>query len=120
MKERAYKRLVAWQVAHEMCLWIYRTTKIFPQDERFGLISQMRRSASSVPTNIVEGNARRTKKDKKNFFNIALSSLEELHYQCLLSKDLEYISEDQFEEIEKLIGRTGYLANRLHSAQISL
>lgn len=60
MHIRPYQKLVTWQEAHKLCVAIYSQTKQYPEDERFGLISQMRRSASSVPTNIAEGNAKKS------------------------------------------------------------
>ncbi|MBU2259341.1 four helix bundle protein, partial [Patescibacteria group bacterium] len=100
MFERSYRKLVAWQEAHALCLWIYEITKRFPSEEIYSLTKQIRRSAYSVPTNIAEGNCRRSKKDKAHFFVIALSSLDELHYQCTLALDLHYITNEQFKEAE--------------------
>jgi len=76
----------------------------------------MKRSGYSVPTNIVEGNARRSSKEKIHFIDIALASLEELHYQTFLSKDLRYVNEEQAKDIFSHIGRTGYLLQRLRSS----
>jgi four helix bundle protein len=116
MYQRPHEKLIVWQEAHQLCLLIYRLTKSFPSDERFGLISQMRRSSASVPTNIAEGNTRRTWKDKRNFFDIAIASLEELHYESLLSKELAYLSQQQFQTIDQHIHRVSYLLTRLHSS----
>lgn len=114
--ERPYEKLVAWKEAHELCLMIYALTKLLPVDERFRLVSQMCKSAYSVPMNIAEGNVKRSNKDKAHFFEIAIGSLEELHYQCKLSKDLMYISKEQFETTEKQIHKTSYLLTKLHSS----
>ncbi len=103
MHERPYQKLPVWQEAHKLCLWVYETTKSFPSDEKFALVSQMRRSASSVPTNITEGNVKKSNKDKGHFMETAHASLEELHYWCYLSKDLKYITEAQFEAADALI-----------------
>lgn len=116
MRKRPYQHLVAWQEAHMLCVRTYKLTNSFPSDERFGLISQMKSSSSSVPTNIAEGNGRRTAKDKAHFFDIAVASLEELHYQFLLSKDLGYITDIIFIEIDDRIQRTGYLINKLRQS----
>jgi len=75
-----------------MVLMVYQVTKGFPGDERFGLVSQMRRAAVSVPANIAEGFKRRGIQDKIRFYNIAEGSLEELKYFFVLSKDLAYVS----------------------------
>lgn len=111
--QRPYEKLLAWREAHKLCISTYSVTKIFPSEERFALADQMRRSSSSVPTNIAEGNARRTPKDKSKFFIIALSSLEELHYQFRLSLDLGYIPQDQFQAADDQINRVSYLLTRL-------
>ena len=87
---RSFKDLIVWQKAHQFVLEIYRFTRIFPTDERFGLTSQIRRAAVSVPANIAEGFPKRGPSDKTRFFNIAQGSLEEVHYYLILAKDLGY------------------------------
>ncbi len=116
MRLRPYQRLFAWQEAHAVCLLTYKLTAEFPDRERFGLIAQMRSSSGSIATNIAEGNGRRTSKDKAHFFDIAIASLEELHYQFLLSKDLHYIDDATFADIDNKIQRTGYLISKLRSS----
>ena len=96
---RDFTKLLVWQKSHQLTLKIYKTTKLFPKEELFGLTSQMRRSSSSVPTNIAEGCGRDTKPQLKHFFEIASGSSSELNYQLILSKDLEYISESTFQEL---------------------
>jgi len=86
-----FRDLKVWQEAHKLVLMVYRITNAFPRDERFGLISQMRRAAISVPANIAEGFKRRGIQDKIRFYNIAEGSLEELKYYFILSQDLGYI-----------------------------
>jgi len=83
--------LQVWQEAHQLVLLVYTLTKRFPDDEKFGLISQMRRAATSVPANIAEGFKRRGIQEKIRFYNIAEGSLEEIKYFLILSKDLGYI-----------------------------
>ena len=87
---KSFQDLIVWQKAHQFVLDIYRFTKPFPADERFGLTSQIRRAAVSVPANIAEGFPKRSKIDKARFFNIAQGSLEEVHYYLILAKDLGY------------------------------
>jgi len=89
---RHFRQLEAWQEAHKLVLMVYQVTKGFPSDERFGLVSQMRRAAVSVPANIAEGFKRRGIQDKIRFYNVAEGSLEELKYFFILSEDLGYIS----------------------------
>lgn len=91
----SFRQLETWQEAHKLVLMIYQTTQSFPADERFGLVSQMRRAAVSVPANIAEGFKRHGLQDKIRFYNVAEGSLEELKYFIFLSHDLGYIATDQ-------------------------
>ena len=93
MKTKRFEDVIVWQKSHVLVLEIYKMTKLFPQDERFGLISQMRRCAISVPANIAEGYRKRGIKDKLRFYNIAQGSLDELRYYLILSKDLGYVKD---------------------------
>lgn len=96
---RSWQELTVWQKAHNLVLLTYRLTGNFPPGERYGLSSQMRRAAVSIASNIVEGFHRRGVRDSLSFYNIAVGSLEELRYQYLLSKDLGYLSEGQYEQV---------------------
>jgi len=116
MQKRQYEKLIVWQEAYSLCLWIYRVTKGFPPEERFGLVSQMRRSSYSVHMNIAEGNSRRSKKDKLHFLEMSASSLEELHCQCLMARDLTYCTETDFREVDDHIQRVSYLLMKLRSS----
>lgn len=95
MLER-FEQLQVWQNAHGLVLSVYRLTAQFPSDEKFGLSSQMRRAAVSVPANIAEGFNRAGIKDKAHFYNIAQASLEELRYYFILCRDLGYQIEYDF------------------------
>ncbi len=86
----SFRDLVVWQRAHEMVLGVYQATKAFPREELYGLTSQLRRAAVSVPANVAEGFKKRGRADKVRFFNIAQGSLEETRYYLLLANDLEY------------------------------
>ena len=119
MSERPYQRLVAWKEAYELCLLLYKLTRAFPSDERFALVSQIRRAASSVPLNIAEGNAKRSGKEKMHYLLIAMGSLEELHCACLLSKDLGYLTSVQFAQCDEHICRVSFLVTKLRSSFIS-
>jgi four helix bundle protein len=79
--DKPHKRLKAWQLAMDIAVDIYRTSENFPAEERYGLTSQMRRSAGSVPSNLAEGAGRQTKKEFTNFLHIAQGSLSELDTQ---------------------------------------
>ena len=104
---RTFRDLKVWQKAHKLTLEIYLITKNFPSEEKFGLTSQLRRSASSIPTNIVEGFKRKTKRDYVHFLNLADASLEETKYLIILSKDLEYINKKVFDDINNLCDEIG-------------
>ena len=95
MKAKTFEDLVVWQKSHSLVLKIYRLTQSFPRNELFGLVSQIRRSAVSVPANIAEGFRRKGKADKLRFFNISQASLEETRYYLILTNDLEYADSKQ-------------------------
>lgn len=100
MNAKTFRDLIVWQKAHELVLEIYKKTKSFPVEEKFGLVSQLRKSIASVPTNLVEGQKRKNRKEFLHFINIAHSSLEESRYHILLSKDLGYICKNDFDMLE--------------------
>jgi|SRR3989344_2622867 len=102
-KIASFRDLIAWQEGLKLVLRIYRITKMFPKEELFALTSQMRRCAVSVISNIAEGFSRRNKREKNQFYYVALGSLTELHTQLIISKELEYISSDNFSAIEDSI-----------------
>ena len=85
--------LKVWQKSHALVLEIYRATKAFPDEERFGLTSQLRRAATSVPANIAEGSKRQHNPDYARFLNIAEGSLAETEYLTMLARDLGYVDE---------------------------
>ncbi len=90
--------LRVWQEGHSLTLEVYRITKLFPKEETFGLVSQLRRAASSVPANITEGYYRHTTKEFVQFLYNARGSAGETSYHLKLSKDLEYISSPTYNE----------------------
>ncbi len=107
---RDFKQLKVWEKSHKFTLAIYQITGHFPKNELYGLTSQLRRSASSVPTNIAEGYGRSGQTERSHFLNIALGSTCEVEYLLLLSKDLGYIPEAEFngcvsdlEEVRKML-----------------
>ena len=102
-------KLIVWQKSHELTLKIYEITKNFPKEELFGLTSQIRRAAASVPSNIVEGKARGSNKEYKRFLLVARGSLEETKYQLLLAKDLKYIDEQKYKDVLNLSKDVGRL-----------
>ncbi len=106
MKIEKFQDLLVWQKAHEFVLLTYRHTKEFPSDEKYGLVSQMRRAAVSIPANIAEGFIKRGQPDKIRFYNIAQGSLEESKYYLVLAQDLGYLKDvSQETAIANQIGR---------------
>lgn len=108
---KTFKDLIVWQKAHLLTIEVYKAVKTFPQDEKFGLVSDMRRAARSVPTNIVEGFYRNGFRDALHFFNISEASLEELKYHLLLSVDLFYLDSVQFRNLENKTKEVGKVLN---------
>ena len=103
---RRFEDLIVWQKAHALVLAMYGLTKSFPADERFGLISQIRRAVVSVPANIAEGFRRSKRPDKARFLNVAQGSLEEVRYYLILSRDLGYLPDgEQIASQIKEVGR---------------
>lgn len=105
----SFENLQVWRKAHQFAVQTYIITRSFPDDERFGLSSQFRRAAVSVAANIAEGYKRIGKQEKLRFLNIAQGSLEECKYYIILSRDLEYISENSFNALRVLSDETGKL-----------
>lgn len=95
-----FEKLPIFLSAHSLVLLVYKTTKDFPQDEKYGLVSQIRRSSSSIVANIIEGNARGHKKEHLNFLYIANGSLEETKYHLLLSRDLGYLNDKDYKRLQ--------------------
>lgn len=116
---RTFKEAIVWQKSHKLTLSVYELTKKFPKNEEYALANQMRRAAVSVPSNIAEGFKRRTIRDGIHFYNIAEGSLEELKYQILLSKDLGYISDEIYNELEKMTDEVGKLLFGWKRSQLS-
>jgi four helix bundle protein len=107
MSSKSFKDLIVWQKAHQWVLEIYHFTNSFPSKEQFGLISQLRRAAISIPANIAEGFKRKGNPDKARFYNIAQGSIEECRYYLILAADLDYgdtrMLEKNLEEINRLL-----------------
>jgi len=97
---RAFRELLVWQKAHALTLALYKVTRAFPRDERYGLIAQIRRAAASVPAKLAEGCGRRTAADFGRFVQIALGSASELEYHLVLAADLDFLLPDQYTELD--------------------
>ena len=112
-----YKKLKVWEDAHQLTVDVYNITKRFPNNEQYGLTSQIRRSASSIPTNIVEGCGQLDNGNLIRFLGIAKGSAFETEYQLLLAKDLNYITN---EEYTILVEKVKYIIRRLNNLIKSL
>ena len=101
-QDNKFEKLEVWKQSHQLVLAIYKVTKTFPGEEKYALIDQLRRSASSIPTNIVEGNERQTKKEYLQFLYTAKGSVAETKYHLLLAKDLGYLPLNSYNELTTL------------------
>jgi four helix bundle protein len=99
MQIKSFQDLNIWKEAHSLVLEVYRVTKEFPKTEMFGLISQLRRASSSVPANIAEGMGRHTTKELLSFIYNSRGSLTEVIYHLILSKDLGYLRNNDFDNL---------------------
>lgn len=98
-----FERRFVWQRTHQLTLEIYRLTTRFPAEERFGLVSQLRRSAASVPANIAEGTGRDSPREFVRFLRIASGSASETRYHLILSRDLGWIAVEEFTRLNREI-----------------
>ena len=108
---RDFRKLKVWEKAHHFTLQIYRITKNFPSDERFGLTVQLRRAAASVPTNIAEGCGRDSERELARFMSIAAGSASEVEYQLLLACDLNYIQDETYRELNQQVNEIKRMLN---------
>jgi len=106
-----YRKVIVWEKAHKLTLDIYRLTSTFPRSEMYGITSQLRRSTSSVPANIVEGYSRGGTKQYINFLTIANGSLAETSYFLLLAYELDYIKEKEYIKLEEKCEEIGKMLN---------
>ena len=113
---RDYRKLRAFELADELALMVYRETRSFPKEERFGLTSQLRRAAVSVPSNIVEGAGRESEADYLRFLNIAYGSASETCYQLSLAHRLGYMSDDSHKKLGQKSDETARVLNGLIKA----
>jgi len=113
---QGYRRLIVWQKADELAYSIFIETKHFPKEETYGLTSQLRRAALSIPTNIAEGSGRRNPNEFRQFVNIALGSLAEVEYLLSFCLRLNYLKEERYFEIESLRKFVGSLLCNLYKS----
>jgi len=115
-----YKQLNVWQKAIKLVIHVYNATKKFPEHEKNGLISQMRRSVVSIPSNIAEGYGRHSDKDLVRFINFAKGSLYELDTQIEISMQLKYLKLKDFDLISSLMDETSRMLSGLKKSKIKL
>jgi four helix bundle protein len=108
-ESKGYKKLIVWQKADDLAYKIYKATKKFPKEELYGIISQLRRAALSVPLNLVEGTGRQGKGETRQFANIALGSLAETKYLLEFSLRMNYIKEKEYKQLNALCAEIGKL-----------
>jgi len=115
--QKSFRQLVVWQKGKELTLFVYSLTKDFPPEERFAMVSQMRRSAYSFLANIAEGNAKKFYRDRCNFLNIAQGSLVELDCFAEIALELNYINNQDYLRLLELINKCGYLLKHFIDSQ---
>ena len=118
MKTYSFESLKAWQTAKELAKSIYRLTKKFPKEERYGLTSQIRRSALSVPTNVAEGSGRITGKDKAHYTTQSYGRLMETLNHTIVAHELGMIDQEEYHDIRKQVDQVAPLLSGLRTAQL--
>ena len=115
-----FEKLKVWQLSRKLVVEVYKITNVFPDEEKFGISNQIRRSAISIPANISEGSGRKSSKDQAHFYQMAYSSLLELINHLIISNDLGYLSLDELNKLKSSISEISFLLNKLQkSKQIS-
>ncbi|MGB3091295.1 MAG: four helix bundle protein [Chitinophagaceae bacterium] len=115
----SFEKLNAWKESRIWVTWVYKVTADFPADEKFGLISQLRRAAVSVVSNLAEGSARKSAKDQAHFYQMAYSSLIEVLNQLIISNDLMFLGNDKLSEGRTLIENLTSKVAALRNAQLN-
>lgn len=119
-KIKSFTDLIVWQKGHQLVLLIYKYTQKFPKEEQFGLVNQLRRAIVSFTSNIAEGFSRSSYKEKAQFYAMAHGSLSEAQNQLIITKDLGYISEVEFQQLEELVVELSKMTNGLIKKSRSL
>jgi len=109
----SYKDLIVWQKSYELSLLVYKFSKIFPREEIYGLTSQIRRCAVSIPSNIAEGYARQRRLEYIQFLQISFGSGAELETQLLIARDLRYITDEEYTKTNDLLQEVMKMLNSL-------
>jgi four helix bundle protein len=117
MKVYSFEKLECWQLARQLAVWTYNVTKNFPTEEKFGIISQMRRAAISIASNIAEGTSRKTAKDQSHFSTIAYSSTIELLNDLIIANDLGFLTNENYAQGRVLIEKQTLIIATLRKSQ---
>ena len=115
----SFEKLEVWKESIKLVKQVYRFSKSFPDDEKYGLSSQIKRSAVSVVSNISEGTSRITNKDKAHFTSMAFSSTMELLNQLIIAKELNFIQENTYKETRLIINKIANMLNALRKSQLN-
>jgi len=116
MKTYSFEKLTVWHDAKEFTLSIYAVTQKFPGEEKFGLISQLRRASVSIASNLAEGSSRNSSKDQQRFYNIAYSTSIEVINLLIICRDLEYITPKTYQELRTKLEKITKMINSLHKS----
>ena len=108
-----FRDLKVWKKSHQLTLQVYKATEAFPKEEKYRLVDQLCRAASSVPANIAEGTGRKTLKEYVQFACNARGSVEEMKYHLILAKDLGYLSAEVFDKLQEGYNEVGRMLNGL-------
>ncbi|MEX2596475.1 MAG: four helix bundle protein [Salibacteraceae bacterium] len=116
MKVYSFEKLDVWNKAADFVCELYKVTRKFPSEEKYGLTSQLRRAAVSIASNIAEGSSRKSKKDQSRFYVIAYSSTIEVINQLIIAKRLEYLQQEEYENLRKQMEEITGLIGGLHKS----
>jgi len=119
MKEFSFEKLNVWKDSVSFVKSIYTITQSFPSEEKFGLINQLRRASVSIASNLAEGSSRSTNKDKAHFTTIAFSSAMEVLNQLIISKELNYISQEDYLQLRLQLEKITNMLNALKKSQLN-
>lgn len=115
----SFEKLTVWQDSKQLVVRIYEICKQFPDDEKFGLASQIKRAAVSVPSNLAEGTSRKSSKDRAHFTTIAYSSLMEVLNQLIIAYELNFIDETTYTQTREIIEKVSNKLNSLRNSQLT-
>ncbi len=113
MRTKNYKDLIVWQKSINLAILVFQATKRFPKEELFGIVSQLRRSAYSIPSNIAEGYCRGRRLEYKHFLHIAYGSAAELETQLIISSKINMLSESEFKNLTALLTEILKMLNKM-------